>query len=344
MIKKRPILIVTDEFDGHADAMLLLLREMGQEVKRVHTADFPMQAKLTTSYDGTTWSRTIATRKRTVQLDEVHSIWWRRPGPPVLPSELTAYEQGFAQDEIREGLTGTWESMEHMCYWVSFPAAIQKASHKVGQLSLATSLGLQVPRTLVSNDPDQVRAFYDSCQREIIYKTLYSPIPNGHLYTSPATIARNVSSDDPGARFLYTTRIGEEQLAVIDTIRTAPGIFQESIPKRVELRVTVIGDELFTAELHSQVHGEERTDFRPYVAETPMYPHTLPTDIAAQCLALTKAYGLNFSTSDFIVTPDGRYVFLEMNPNGQWLWIQHHVPELKMKEALAACLIRGSNS
>jgi glutathione synthase/RimK-type ligase-like ATP-grasp enzyme len=342
-MKKRSILIVTDEFDTHADAMVLLLRGMNQEVIRVHTADFPMQIALSSSYDGTNWSRTIATRKRIVQLDEVRSIWWRRPGPPALPSELTDYERGFVRDEVREGWDGIWESVEHECYWVSFPAAIKKASHKVSQLALAARLGLQVPQTIVTNDPDLVRSFYDRCNQDIIYKTLYSPVPNSHRYTSPAAVAKK-GPDDPGVRFLYTTRIGEEQLALLETLRIAPGIFQEYIPKQVELRVTVIGDEVFTAELHSQVHEETRTDFRHYEVEMPMFPYQLPVTIAEQCLALTRSYGLNFSTSDFILTPDGRYVFLEMNSNGQWIWIQHHAPELKLKEALAACLIRGANS
>ena len=69
-----------------------------------------------------------------------------------------------------------------------------------------------------------------------------------------------------------------------------------------------------------------------------------PDDIAAKCVALTRSYGLNFSTSDFIVTPDGRYVYLETNPNGQWLWVQERVPSLRMKEAFTACFIRGANS
>jgi D-alanine-D-alanine ligase-like ATP-grasp enzyme len=107
--------------------------------------------------------------------------------------------------------------------------------------------------------------------------------------------------------------------------------------------VTIIGDDIFAAELHSQVHEETQYDWRHYEVEVPTYEHQLPVEIAEQCLALTKAYGLHFSTSDLIVTPEGRYVFLEMNPNGQFLWVQERVPTLKMREAMAACLMRGSN-
>ena len=150
--------------------------------------------------------------------------------------------------------------------------------------------------------------------------------------------------DENFLRSIYTTLLREQDLALLDSIRLAPGFFQEYIPKRVELRVTVIGDEIFTAELHSQVHEQTRYDWRHYEVEVPMDEHHLPVEIAEHCLALTKAYGLHFSTSDLIVTPEGRYVFLEMNPNGQFLWVQDRVPTLQMREAMAACLIRGSNA
>ena len=141
-----------------------------------------------------------------------------------------------------------------------------------------------------------------------------------------------------------TTRITERDLAMLDTVRFAPGLFQEYVPKRIELRVTVIGDEVFTAELHSQTFDEARDDWRTFEQDIPIYEHQLPDKIAAQCIDLTRSYGLNYSTSDFIVTPDGRYVFLEMNPNGQYLWVEEYVPSLRMTEAMAACLIRGANS
>ena len=181
----------------------------------------------------------------------------------------------------------------------------------------------------------------------MIYKTLSIPDPSAlWIGTSLAEQLkyRQEHPDENFLRMIYTTPIREQDLALLDTIRLAPGFFQEYIPKRVELRVTIIGDDIFTAELHSQVHEETRHDWRHYDVMTPMYEHQLPVEIAEQCLALTKAYGLNFSTSDLIVTPDGRYVFLEMNPNGQFLWVQDYVPTLKMREAMAACLIRGSSA
>jgi glutathione synthase/RimK-type ligase-like ATP-grasp enzyme len=117
--------------------------------------------------------------------------------------------------------------------------------------------------------------------------------------------------------------------------------FQECVPKRSELRVTIIGDDIFVAELLSQDHARTQYDWRHYDVQTPMRAATLPAEMVDRCFALVRGYGLNFGALDFILTPDDRYVFLEINPNGQWMWVQDKVPELRMKEAMAACLIRA---
>jgi glutathione synthase/RimK-type ligase-like ATP-grasp enzyme len=346
-MKTYPIVIVTEEFDPHADDVLMVLREMGHEPARVHTADIPQHTSLSLSYDGTSWKNILQTRTRTIPLEEVRSIWWRRPTRFQLPETLTPDEEAFSRSEVAHAHMGMWEMLEHSCYWVSFPANIRKASHKISQLELASRLGLEVPRTLVINDPDRVRPFYEACNRQMIYKTIGNSLLSLARARSSKAGQQKYNRQHLNENFscaIYTTPIREQDLAQIDTIRLAPGFFQEYIPKQVELRVTVIGDDIFTAELHSQVHEETQYDWRHYEVDVPTYEHQLPVEIAEKCLALTKAYGLHFSTSDLIVTPDGRYVFLEMNPNGQFLWVQDRVPSLHLREAMAACLIRGSNA
>jgi glutathione synthase/RimK-type ligase-like ATP-grasp enzyme len=121
-------------------------------------------------------------------------------------------------------------------------------------------------------------------------------------------------------------------------------MFQEYIPKRVELRVTVIGDDVFVAEIEAPATGTGQVDWRDYGTEFQCRKATLPVDITERCLALVRSYNLNFSALDLLLTPDGRYVFLESNPNGQFIFIEELVPELRMTDALAACLIRSANS
>lgn len=144
-----------EEMDPHADDLIVLLREMGHDPVRIHPADIPLDAVLSSSYDGVQWEDSIVTRKHTLRLAEVRSIWWRRPSAFRFPETFTAAEKHFARDETAEVWKGIWEAAEHNCYWVSFPTNIRKASSKVSQLQQATRLGLQIPRTLVTNDPEQ---------------------------------------------------------------------------------------------------------------------------------------------------------------------------------------------
>jgi hypothetical protein len=326
MDKQKRILIVTDDFDPHADIMIVMLRQMGHFPIRLHPADFPKNSHLSFTLTDRNWNGTIQTRGKLIDLDEICSIWWRKPTSYKLPEGLTEEEEKFLLNELQHTLQGLWVSLQ--CYWMSFPFNIRLASYKLGQLKRASQLGFKVPRTLITTDPDSAKDFYELCNNKIIYKVL-----------SIAMLGPN--SNQSKSRAVYTTPIEASQLTLLNKDWNVPCQFQEYIPKRLELRVTVIGDELFAAEIHSQAHERTRKDWRHYDVVTPMRKGNLPSDIAEMCFALTKSYGLNFSTIDLILTPEEEYVFLEINPNGQWIWVEERVPELKMKEALAYYLIRG---
>jgi glutathione synthase/RimK-type ligase-like ATP-grasp enzyme len=116
------------------------------------------------------------------------------------------------------------------------------------------------------------------------------------------------------------------------------------VEKRVELRVTVVGTKVFAAEIDSQATNHTRFDWRRYdLGNTPHRAHPLPDDVAERCLALTQRLGLSYGAIDLIVTPDGRYVFIEINPNGQYSWIEH-CTGLPITDALCDLLMAGANS
>lgn len=336
MTASRTILIVTEEFDPHADDVILLLRSLGHQPVRLHTADFPLQSSLSMTLgarERSAWRGTIQAHRHQIDLGDIRSVWWRRPTSYRFPPELSDQEREFARKELDQTLSGLWASLD--CYWMSLPHKIRDASYKPEQLQRAIELGFDVPETLITSDPAAAYAFYEQCGGQMIYK----PLSQAIFLPDPGP-----AGEAAPARATYTTPITEAQLAQLETIRLTPCLFQAYVPKARELRVTVIGDDVFTAAIMSQSHDRTRHDWRRYDVEIPYERATLPVEVAVRCHALTRSYGLNFSAIDLIVTPDERYVFLENNPNGQWLFIQDLVPELKMKEALAACLIRGKTA
>lgn len=340
MTEKNQIVIVTQLDDPHTDEMILMLREIGHEPVRLNTDDIPLNTAMSfgLGYDPSTWQGAIRiqTNGRVIDVDAIRSVWWRRPSEFRLPTTLSEREQAFARLEIEHALSSLWASLD--CYWMSYPANIRQASWKGEQLQRAAQLGFEVPRTLITTEPHEARAFYESCDGRMIFKVMSDPFLG---------LSKAVEKDPQGdheLRSTYTTLITDAELAQLDTIQLVPCLFQEYIPKLVELRVTVIGDELFVAEIHSQEHAATSVDWRHYDIDIPYRASALPPEIAERCLAFVKSYGLNYSALDLILTPDGRYVFIENNPNGQFMFIEKLVPELTMTAALADCLARGANS
>jgi len=126
---------------------------------------------------------------------------------------------------------------------------------------------------------------------------------------------------DGRVELIYTNpvRADDEHIA---SVVYAPCLFQEYVPKMLEIRVTVIGTKVFPVALDSQSSDISRHDWRRDNGSGVKYlPFSLPDGIAGRCLRFMDYFGIRFSAFDFILTPDGRCVFLENNPNGQWAWL-----------------------
>lgn len=349
---KDQIVIVTQIDDPHADDGILALERQGYEAIRLNTDDVPANTRIALRYGtrslryGTQSLRDggnqgsgeieILTNGRRIVAEEIRSVWWRRPAHFGLPDDLSLQEREFATDEVDQVLRGLWGSLD--CYWISHPESIRQASWKGEQLHRAATFGFEVPRTLITTDPDEAREFFAAVHGRMIFKVMSDP------YLGAATMSRKYPAEQLEPYQTMTTLITESELDLLDSVRLVPCLFQEYVDKAVELRVTVIGDELFAAEIHSQDDERTAVDWRHYDVEIPYAEAKLPAELADRCLAFVRSYGLNFSALDLILTPDGRYVFVENNPNGQFMFIEHKVPQLAMTDALAGCLIRGANS
>lgn len=248
-----------------------------------------------------------------IRLSEVAVVWLRRPTP-------THARGFFPTDEMKEFIEaecgwffrGLWASLD--AAWVNHPDSGRVASYKPVQLALAARLGFSVPRTYIGNDPCQVGQLWEECKGRMIVKPFHQ------------TLVRAGESDD---RMLYTSPISAVDITQRDAIRACPSIWQEYVPKRLELRITVVGDQLFTAAIDSQASERTRHDWRDYDHEKVKYrPYSLPHEISEKCFRLLSDLNLHYGALDVVLTPDDRYVFLEINPFGQWAWIQElcHMP------------------
>ena len=339
-MSSKQIVIYTKTDDPTVDAVLLQLQKEGQAPIRLNTDEIPLHGNLNLNCDGNKWQGNIKinTSEQKIDINQIRSVWWRRPEDFKFPPEFSEDEEKFAKLEMSETMRGFWGILD--CYWISFHNSIRNAGCKIEQLQRASKMGFEVPRTLVTTEPSQVKAFHASCQGKIIFKVFSDP-----FLGFKAKHEKIVSEPPALPKTVKTTLMTDKELAQLHSEKLIPPcLFQEYIPKRVELRVTVIGDEVFAAEIDSQMHEETRIDWRDYSIDTTFRKANLPPYIEERCLKFVHSYGLNYSAMDIILTPDGRYVFLENNPNGQFVFVQLKLPELRMIEALSACLIRGANS
>ena len=334
---KEKIVVVTQESDSHADVIITKLKALGHEVVRFDTADIPTESLVSMGIGASGYSARLNIPKYDLNLDfkTVKSIWWRKPRTPVLPTGLTARENRFARQELTTVINGLWAALD--CYWMSFPGKLREAGWKFGQLKLAAALGFDVPKTLITSDPDELRRFVKMCGGKVVFKVLSDPTLGMDM------TPRLVDADEIMAA--YTTLLTQEMIEPnIEKIKKTPCQFQEYIEKKHELRITVIGNQIFTGEIDSQKQERTKIDWRHHDVPILLRAGHLPQPVADKCLALVKRYGLEFSAIDIIVTPDDRYVFLESNPNGQWLFVEHLAPELRMTEALIKCLTAGCSN
>jgi glutathione synthase/RimK-type ligase-like ATP-grasp enzyme len=203
-----------------------------------------------------------------------------------------------------------------------------RANDKAAQLSFAGRLGFEIPPTIITNDPAEALAFHREHDGNIVSKTFATHHIEG--------ADREHRSD---WWFLETRMVSHRRTAAYRTVQGCPSIFQAYVPKDVELRITLVGDQVFPCEIHSQATHHTRYDWRRYdLAHTPHREHALPSDVRERCKALLRGYGLCFGAVDMVKTPDGRYVFLELNTTAEYVWIEK-LTGMPMSEALTDLLV-----
>lgn len=297
------VLILAQERDEHAAAVAAELERLGGHAEVVDTAHFPDRARLVARFESCEQCRNrvflLELERGRIDLADVGAAWWRRPHPPAPSTRLTRPDhQVFAVNETHEALRGLWHALD--VFWINDPGRDEVAHRKLLQLRVAQEVGLQIPSTLVTNDVAAARSYVDARgYRDVICKAFSAT----------------------EQQWRETRMLGEPELAALENVRYAPVIFQEYVPAEVDLRVTVVGEELFTAAIYSQ-QSEYPVDFRMDMANTRVEAGELPAEVSEQLLELMGRLGIVYGAIDLRRTPDGRHVFLEVNPAGQWLFVE----------------------
>ena len=302
-------LIVAEADDLHAAAISVVLRKHhGVNAIRLDLHDFPGHA------GSFRMGRTaVLSDVAGIELDEVQSVWWRRPRPCGVPASTNPSDDSYRQAECDTFIQGLLMSLP--VRWVNDPRAERMAARKIVQLRAAHQHGLLVPETLVTNDPDHARAFIESRPRAVVCKRVGTT-----------------------REFSPTRIVTERDVARLNSIRSAPTIFQDYVEAEADLRIAWIGGHECTVRIDSQ-SGLGRVDSR-LDSSVAFSPYQLPQSVSDPLSALMRSLGLVFGVIDIRLGADGQHYFLEVNPQGQFAYMEIKTG-MPIFERLADLLVTG---
>ncbi|MCP3711272.1 hypothetical protein M3I54_30595 [Paraburkholderia sp. CNPSo 3274] len=327
----RPVvLIITHSNDNESIPLVMnAVAAQGGMAYRFDTNRFPTDIQHSGHYSGDEERQVIACEDYELDLGTVSAVWYRRIAiGQCIPETMDRQLRRAAVDQSRATLHGMIASLD--AFHLDPVHRLRRAENKQLQLKIAREVGLTIPRTLITNAPEAVRSFARECKQGMIMKTLSS-------------FAIYEQCDQ---RVVFTNTVHDKDLERLDDLRYCPAIFQEQVPKALELRTTIVGNRIFTASIDSQRAEKSSVDWRRDglgLLEA-WEPYSLPPEVENGLLKLMHALGLNYGAADFILTPDGRHCFLEVNPVGEFFWLEKH-PGLPLSGAIADLLVsnkRGS--
>lgn len=317
------VLLLTHRHDFYTiDKVAEAVQARGGEALRIDTDRFPLDAVIELGFEAGQHSARLQYGGRWIDAASVRGVWLRHFSPPVLGDGVAAAFRATCEQESRLVMEGFLAALDG-ARWLNPLPAVVRAEAKLLQLRMAQQAGLRIPATLVTNGAGSVPAFFERQSSGMVMK----------LQT-----ALSHSMDGSGQSF-YTTAMQRRDLADLSGLRLCPPMFQEQIPKQRELRVVYVAGRCFAASLNGDHTG---SDWRaPSGKDLRWQEDALPAAVEARFGAFMQALHLDFGAADFICTPDGEFVFLEINPCGEWGMLERDLG-LPIADAIAAALL-GQN-
>ncbi len=293
-----PVLVATSSADFTSDYVIRALNDIGTPVVRVNTDRLLEDWTINWSLD----NMILASDFARVSTSDVRSVYYRRAYPPQPPASIAQQAAAFVARESRVALKELYGRLS--CPWISNVETIAAAENKPLQLRLATALGLRVPTTIVTSNVQTARDFINARARVVVKPLSYGDLGSGQVVHTSVLDG-------------WLAEYGED-------IACCPHLFQDFIAKTVDVRVTVVDKAIFACRIESQSNPLYRIDMRRGLSDTNM-KHTLfalDEQLKARCVQLVSSLGLRFGAIDLVEDIYGQMWFLEINPNGQWAWIE----------------------
>jgi hypothetical protein len=307
-VSKQKILIITHTHDnGSVNRVIDFIKNEGAEAIRFNTDGYPLSVQLSTVYANNQWTILFNDGHTIHNLQDVTAVWYRRSynlGNGLKNIVQPEYVAPAIQ-ETKRTLFGMLEGLN--CFHLERFSTYRRLDSKEEQLKVAVQNGLLIPDTCISNDPQQVKQFLQQHNGSVITKMQHSFA----IYK------------EQEEHVVFTNELPPDSYDELHSLQYCPMVFQQRIEKKLELRVTIVGEKCFAFAIDSQKNSHAKVDWRKegHTLLNQWQSYELPAMVQEQLLSFMDSYKINYGAIDLILTPDDKYYFLEINAAGEYFWL-----------------------
>jgi glutathione synthase/RimK-type ligase-like ATP-grasp enzyme len=313
------ILIIGDETDPHVLSVCKFLDEHNARVIVLNPAE---GKSANIAYSFSPFKILISDADKTISCEEIDAVWWRlKPNARCNPTNMSeAATENFIAREWQMALEPLSYFLKD-CYWLNKRSADLLLRNKPYQLYQAGLHGFALPNTVIGNNYNFIAEASEQFE-EIMYK------PLGYFNSTDG-------------KLLFSNKMSRGELSESrENIVIAPCIFQNYVDKDHELRITVVDKSIFAVKIHSQENELSKSDWRRNQFDLKYEVVELEKCFEEKLLKFHKSIDLVYGAYDFIVDQNGDHVFLEVNPVGQWLWLERKLG-IQISQQIADTLLQG---
>ena len=323
------VLIVTMPQDSHALGVRWAIQQLGGKCDILYPFDLADGALWSLSSDQDSLRTSYKGLEKTYCLRDYQSVWMRRPPKFIPQAQLTNnVERAVSEEEFGILVESVYAVLENRRFAVNTTHATKRGAQKPYQMTQAAAAGFMLPDTLVTNSRHEVLDFFRRQKGEVVYK----PLKSG--------VWRVERDSQTQFNMVPTTKVSEELIRSAD-ISASPGIYQRCIDKRGEVRATVMGRSVFSW-LTTFERSDLDVDWRLMKKSQKVERFDLPIAIEKACFDLMDRLELVFGCFDIAIDQEGNFYFLEVNPQGQWLFGDLHGIGINQLEGMAQFLMSAN--
>jgi glutathione synthase/RimK-type ligase-like ATP-grasp enzyme len=294
-VNKVEFILLSDSYDFTTDYIAIELEKRGKNYLRID--------RDLLSSDDFFWdfnNKRIKIRKGgklfNVQTDQINGVYYRAP---------TYLRETFSRSNTPEKQLqkSQWMALFRnlMCIedavWINNPTSTFHAENKLIQLKIADQIDFDLPETFILNSASEL------------------PINDEYIIKSLDTAIFSFG-DQEG--FVYTNKTSYSELSV-SNLSHAPVVIQKDLSPKIDLRVTVVGQDLYAVKILKGDDGVDG-DWRKLKDDVSFVPVRLPVDVKEKCIKLVRSLNLLYGAIDLVLYKK-KYYFIEVNPTGEWAWL-----------------------